>query len=106
MRPEARYESMNFLWFAARYADFLYIDRVVVAQGRRRDGLASALYRDIESHAAASGAALLACEINVRPPNPESAAFHARHGFVEVGTQDTEGATKTVSLQIKRLTAR
>ena len=102
MSPAAGYESINFRWFKSRYPSFLYIDRVVIAQERRRAGVASSLYRDLVAHAEASGAQLLACEVNVRPPNPGSLAFHARHGFVEVGTQDTEDGGKTVSLQIRR----
>ena len=39
----------------------------------------------------------------MRPANPESVAFHERHGFVEVGTQDTEHGTKTVPMRIKQL---
>lgn len=43
------------------------------------------------------------CEVNIRPPNPESLAFHDRQGFVEVGTQETEDGRKTVSLRAKSL---
>ena len=100
---EASYASENFQWFKRRYSRFLYVDRVVVAPHARREGIASRLYRDLEVYAGASGASVIACEINVRPANPESVAFHDRHGFVEVGTQDTEHGTKTVSMRIKQL---
>lgn len=100
---EASYASENFQWFKRRYSRFLYVDRVVVAPHARREGIASRLYRDLEVYARASGASVIACEINVRPVNPESLAFHDRHGFVEVGTQDTERGTKTVSMRIKPL---
>lgn len=100
---EAQYESENFLWFQRRYSRFLYIDRVVVAGHARRAGIASQLYRDVEVQAGSSRASLLACEINLRPPNPDSLAFHDRHGFVEVGTKETENGTKTLSMRVKHL---
>ena len=40
----------------------------------------------------------LCCEYNLQPPNPGSAAFHARHGFVEVGQQQLS-SSKRVSMQ-------
>ena len=45
----------------------------------------------------------MTCEVNLRPPNPGSMAFHRAMGFDEVGTQNTEGGSKTVSLLVKRL---
>jgi len=98
----AEHEGTNFLWFKSRYTEaFLYIDRVVVAASARRAGIASRLYRDLEANA---GVSLVTCEINLRPPNPDSIAFHDRHGFLEVGTQDTENGAKTVSMRVKRRT--
>ena len=99
----APHDSANFLWFKARYSDFVYVDRIVVAAHARRTGLASALYADLEASARASQASFIACEINVRPPNAGSVSFHDRHGFVEVGTQDIANGTKTVSMRIKKL---
>ena len=99
----ASHDSANFLWFKARYSGFVYVDRVVVAAHARRAGIASALYADLEASARASRASLIACEINVRPPNPDSVSFHDRHGFVEVGTQEIANGTKTVSMRIKQL---
>lgn len=103
MTPEAAYESLNFRWFQGRYTSFHYVDRIVVSSLHRRAGVASALYRDLEALAEKAGAARLTCEVNTRPPNPESHLFHARLGFVEVGTQDTEGGAKTVALYAKEL---
>ena len=103
LTPEAAYESLNFLWFQRRYPSFHYVDRVVVSSLHRRAGVASALYRDLEALAVKAGAARLTCEVNTRPPNPESHLFHARLGFVEVGTQDTDGGAKTVALYAKEL---
>ena len=101
--PSAEYGSPNFLWFKARYARFVYIDRVAVVAERRRHGIGRRLYEDLERFAGARGFDLLTCEYNLRPPNADSARFHGRRGFVETGRQDTEQGQKTVSLQIKTL---
>ncbi len=82
----ADYDSANFLWFRARYQRFVYIDRIVVAPTARGRGLARRLYLDLFDHALRSGHELAACEVNLRPPNPISHAFHAALGFVEVGS--------------------
>ena len=87
MAPEAPYRSPNFLWLQKRYRDFLYIDRIAVSARFRRRGIAGTLYRD----AAATDPSrfqMLACEVNLRPRNPESMRFHERYGFKPVGTQD------------------
>jgi uncharacterized protein len=103
MATEAGYESVNFLWFKASYASFVYVDRVVVGAHARRAGVATRLYGDLEAHARALGAPAIACEINLRPTNPDSIAFHDRHGFVPVGSQDIDGGAKNVSMRLKRL---
>ncbi len=36
------------------------------------------------------------CEVNARPPNPESDAFHAALGFTEVGSASIHNDSKTV----------
>lgn len=100
------YEGANFLWFKERYAGFLYVDRVVVAADARRAGIASELYEDLEIEAAARGVGRITCEINQRPPNPESHAFHERHGFAEVGIRELDAGKKTLSMRLKVLSVR
>lgn len=95
---ETAYDSPNYRWFAARHARFLYIDRVVVAADRRREGLGAALYRDLFEFARRSDFPVVTCEFYVEPPNETSRIFHARFGFQEVGTLDLDGG-KRVSLQ-------
>lgn len=97
--PGADYDSVNYRWFDARYDDFLYVDRIVVAASHRARGLGARLYRDVFATARAMGLARVVCEYDIAPPNPASAAFHRRFGFVEVGTQRTADGTKAVSLQ-------
>jgi uncharacterized protein len=100
-RERADYDSPNYLWFAQRYAQFLYIDRVVVASAAQGSGFGIQLYNDIAAFAAAAGVANLTCEYDLDPPNPVSARFHQRFGFREIGRQQV-GATKEkqVSLQL------
>jgi uncharacterized protein len=102
LTPDARYGSPNFLWFCSNYPSFAYIDRVAVAGQSRRHGLASALYADFERHFAARFP-LLACEVNLRPPNPASMQFHLRHGFQQVGSQVIDQGTKEVAMMVKPL---
>jgi len=103
LRPGTPYDSLNYRWFGEHYPDFCYIDRLAVDDRFRRRGIASALYADMERHARALGAPVLACEVNLVPRNEVSLAFHAHHGFIEVGQQDTEEGSKRVSLLIKPL---
>lgn len=97
--PGAAYESPNYRWFSARSADFCYIDRVVVDARYQRRGLGQALYEDVAAFAHERGIARLTCEVDAEPLNAVSDAFHARGGFVEVGTQWVADGTKRVSLR-------
>lgn len=81
----AQYDSPNFRWFQARFSRFVYIDRVVVHEASRGRGYGRRLYRDLMEAAQAAGHSLVACEINVEPPNPASDALHHSWGFQEVG---------------------
>jgi uncharacterized protein len=90
------YDSPNFLWFRARHPRFIYVDRVVVASSARSRGYARLLYRDLFDEAAAAGHTRVVCEVNARPPNPESDAFHAALGFTEVGSASIHNNSKTV----------
>lgn len=102
MNEAANYDSLNFLWFREHYDRFVYIDRVVVDAAHRRCGHGLALYEDLAKWASGR-TRRLACEINIRPPNEPSMRFHHGQGFMPVGTQDTDGGRKTVSLMIREL---
>jgi len=43
------------------------------------------------------------CEVNSRPPNPESDAFHAALGFVEVGNARIHDGAKDVRYLLRTL---
>jgi predicted GNAT superfamily acetyltransferase len=100
--PDAGYDSLNFLWFRERYGDFIYIDRIAVAENARRHRVASNLYRDFLGFAG-SRTRLVTCEVNTRPANAGSMAFHERFGFHPVGTQETDGGNKSVCLMAMNL---
>lgn len=103
LRPGSTYTSPNYTWFATRYTEFLYVDRIAVAEDRRGHGVGSALYDAAELHAREHAIPTLACEVNVRPPNPTSLRFHERRGFDSVGEQETYGGTVRVRLLAKDL---
>ncbi len=85
--PGASYSSVNYQWFCERYDEFVYLDRIAVAEVARNLGIGAALYAAVETHIA--GTPWLLCEVNLRPRNDGSLRFHDRIGFVEVGQQET-----------------
>jgi hypothetical protein len=99
--PGSPYDSVNYRWFTDRYDDFLYLDRVAFDAAFQGRGLGTLLYAEVDrSMRALGGAAHLALEVNLDPPNERSLAFHARRGFVEVGQQDTPYGIR-VSMQMR-----
>ena len=97
------YASMNYAWFCDRFDDFAYVDRIVVGEDSRGQGLAGALYQSLFVEARAAGLLRVCCEVNLEPPNPNSLAFHQHLGFIEVGQQETDGGSKRVCLLVKGL---
>ena len=85
--PGADYGSVNYRWFAERYDDFVYLDRVAVDESARNRGVGAALYAEVERRASAPWFLL---EVNLRPRNDGSLRFHHRLGFAEVGQQETD----------------
>jgi uncharacterized protein len=102
---DAGYDSPNFLWFRARYVSFVYVDRIVVAASARGRGCARRLYQNLFEEAERAGHERVVCEVNLRPPNPASDAFHAALGFVEVGSASIHEGRKTVRYLSRALTA-
>ena len=87
LRSGLDYWSENYKWFAARHASFLYLDRIVVAERARGRGVGRALYDDLAAFAAGRWPRIT-IEVNLRPPNPGSVAFHERIGFQRVGVRE------------------
>ncbi len=77
--PGTAYDSANYAWFEDRFDQHCYLDRIVVAPGHRRTGIASALYCEIESRLPVT------LEVYAEPPNVASLAFHAARGYEEIG---------------------
>jgi predicted GNAT superfamily acetyltransferase len=98
------YDGDHYAWFAARYASFLYLDRIAVSDRARRRGVGSLLYDACEDRARAAGRML--CEVNVQPLNAVSMAFHASRGYVEVQRRPADPTgTKMVAMLAKELPA-
>ncbi|HSP51611.1 MAG TPA: GNAT family N-acetyltransferase [Cryobacterium sp.] len=95
---DADYASENYRWFSARSESFLYVDRIVVSDEVRNQGLGRLLYTAIFAAAAAAEVGQVFCEVNIAPPNPRSLAFHSRIGFAPIGEQSTKGGSVVVSL--------
>ena len=93
---EADCPSVNFRWFQACRQRFVYVDRIVVSERHRRQGLAARLYRELFERAIAAGHDRIVCEVNLEPPNPGSDAFHEGMGFVAVGRAELPPSGKTV----------
>jgi predicted GNAT superfamily acetyltransferase len=100
-QPGRPYDSANYRWFEARFSSFLYVDRVVVAETRRGDGLGAALYADFEARARSAGIPRLVCEVKLIPPNPGSMRFHERFGFTRLDSATV--GEKTVQYLVKEL---
>lgn len=94
------YPSLNYKFFCNNYDDFDYVDRIVISEKFRGQKLGSALYRYLEDN---SGQKLITCEVNLKPPNPNSLAFHKSVGFKKVAEQETESGKKRVALMIKEI---
>lgn len=100
LREGVVYDSLNYRWFSKRYERFGYVDRIIVHEDHRQCGIGKRLYEDLVA-STAGHAPLIACEVNVVPPNPKSLGFHQGLGFREVGQQDTENGTKRVCLMVR-----
>ena len=101
--PNADYQSENLRWFNQYYNDFLYLDRIAIADFAKRSGCGSALYRQVENHCRENNISSIALEVNIRPRNQASLDFHQAMGYVEVGRQETGGGEKMVSLMMKNI---
>jgi uncharacterized protein len=98
--PGTAYDSDNYRWFTERYdGHFYYLDRIVLADDHRRQGLGSFVYDELEQVARRYGR--LTLEVNLVPRNDASLTFHDRRGYVEVGQLGDQ--SHLVSLMEKHL---
>lgn len=101
--PGLDYQSPHYRWFSERFESFLYVDRVMIAEDAKGAGLGRALYDALGRFAEERGAPRITLEVNSKPPNPGSLAFHERQGFRAVGELEHEGGAKRVVLMEKPL---
>lgn len=81
-------DHKNLKWLSGHLQNFFYIDRIIIDEAARGQGLGRALYKDVEHYARTHGFAHLACEVNTQPNNPASHAFHLKAGFKAIGDAD------------------
>ena len=103
LSPEARYDSPNFLWFREHFADFLYIDRLVIDSRFRRHGIGRVFYADVLSFAEVRYP-ILTCEVFIEPRDDVALVFFGTNGFQEVGQQVLSNSRR-VSLMVKEMKA-
>ena len=89
MREGLDYDSLNYHFFNIKEYPFLYVDRVAIKDGHRRQGLGSKIYEKTIEIAKDLGV-ITCCEVNTLPRNDPSLTFHKSFGFKEVGTKDYE----------------
>ena len=98
MGPGQPYTSENYRWFEDRGVRHQYIDRIVVSPLAKGTGIGRALYESVFERARERGASEVTAEVNVRPLNPGSIAFHERLGFRQLAEQETRGGEVRVAL--------
>lgn len=98
----AAHDSSNFAWFRERYAQFFYIDRIVVASRRRGGGVGRAFYADVQSYAELRHPHL-ACEVFLDHGADPALLFHGSFGFREVGQNLMPEAGVRASMLMKEL---
>lgn len=81
LREGSPYDSPNYRWHAARLTRFLYVDRIAVDGSLRGRGAGRRLYDHVAAWARQTDACPVVAEVNVRPRNDASLAFHAAYGF-------------------------
>jgi predicted GNAT superfamily acetyltransferase len=99
--PGRAYGSENYAWFQRSLPDFAYVDRIVVADGRRGQGIGRAAYADIFAAVGPQGPPVV-CEVNLSPPNDTSLAFHGSLGFRELAVESVYAGSKRVAMLGRR----
>ena len=89
MKEGNSYKSKNYLYLSGSYPKFLYVDRIAIQKDYRRQGLGRNIYKQVIESAESLRIPLL-CEVNTKPRNIASLAFHKNLGFKEIGNNDFE----------------
>jgi uncharacterized protein len=80
--PRTAYDSASYLELSRLFDEFIYLDRIVIAEAFQRQGLGTAVYDELEATASASCRMVL--EVNIDPPNEPSLEFHRARGYAGV----------------------
>jgi len=102
LAPCKNYQSPNYKWFEKKYSQFMYVDRIVIDPSFQSRGLGRAFYDDLKIFSQRY-APIITCEVNLKPKNHGSLLFHKKYGFEQMGTQETEGGKKEVSLMVFKI---
>ncbi|MBO6621629.1 MAG: GNAT family N-acetyltransferase [Balneola sp.] len=98
LREGGDYGSVNYKFFNNHYKKFEYVDRIVIKEEFKGKGLGRKLYEFLfdnnETH-------LVCCEVNLKPENPDSMAFHEKLGFKEKSKMITDDGKKMVSMLVR-----
>jgi uncharacterized protein len=74
------YDSSSYREFCRRFAEFTYLDRIVIDDAFQRRGVGTLVYDQLE----ATSHTRMVLEVNIDPPNEASLAFHRARGYVGV----------------------
>lgn len=85
------YDSSRYEWFEDRLEDFVYLDRIVVADTHRRQGVASRLYDAVEAD--------LPVALEIYETNDVSLEFHRGRGYRQIGELMHDGKRNLMMLK-------
>jgi hypothetical protein len=102
LTPGNDYQSPNYKWFEKQYSQFMYVDRIVIDPFFQNKGLGRTFYDDLKIFCQRY-TPIITCEVNLKPKNDKSLLFHKKYGFEQVGTQETDGGKKEVSLMVYKI---
>ncbi len=88
----ATYDSSRYEWFEERLDDYVYLDRIVVADSHRRQGVASRLYDAVEAERPVA--------LEVYDSNVPSLEFHRARGYRKVGELEHAGKRNLMLLKV------
>ncbi|PHR60693.1 MAG: GNAT family N-acetyltransferase [Robiginitomaculum sp.] len=100
---DSAYQSKNLTWLRAKFANFVYIDRVIIGAKSQGRGYGRLLYEDFEAFAHENGYTRLVCEVNTKPDNPGSHLFHQKLGFTPCGDMGIASTNKCVRYYEKQI---
>jgi predicted GNAT superfamily acetyltransferase len=99
LREGQDYTSINYNFFVNHFDEFEYVDRIVISKEHQNIGLGRKLYEYLFEN---NSTPITCCEVNVKPVNANSLAFHERLGFSEKSKMITSDGAKIVSLLVRK----